>query len=152
MFAAIILISFVFAIVSNKSKFNSTKTKNIKTYLANYKHEAKIIIDNAVYENKNISYELRNFTEKYIVYGESKNIDIDILYLYTHENYLYIVNYMPQSIKLVSTDINVETFHEFRTNYTEEINVKYRNETFTFEFNDPIEIEFKTLFIIGDPN
>ena len=59
---------------------------------------------------------------------------------------------MPQSIKLVSTDINVETFHEFRTNYTEEINVKYRNETFTFEFNDPIEIEFKTLFIIGDPN
>ena len=152
MFAAIILIGFVFAIVSNKSKFNSAKTMNIKNYLTNYKYEAKIIIDNAVFENKNISIELRNFTEDFIEYGESKNLDVDTLYMYTHENNLFIVNYMPQSVKIISTDEIIEPLHELSTSYSEEIRIKYRNESYTFEFNDPIEIEFKTLFIIGDPN
>ena len=149
MFAAIILISFVFVIVSNNSNISKTNTKKYQTYLDNYKEEAIIVINNAVYENKNISYELRNYTEYFISYATGKDLDIGLTYLYSNNNYIYIVNYLNYPVLINPFGINLEKNNEVKVNFNETIVVKYHNESYYFYFSRPDEIEFKTLFVGG---
>ena len=66
MFGAIVLVSLVFVIVSNNSVISMSSVQDTKNYLNNYKYEAKVVINNALYANKNVSYELRNYTESFI--------------------------------------------------------------------------------------
>ena len=88
MFGAIVLVSLVFVIVSNNSVISMSSVQDTKNYLNNYKYEAKVVINNALYANKNVSYELRNYTESFITYGENKNLDFDIMYIYSNNNNL----------------------------------------------------------------
>ena len=106
-FAGLIFVFLAFSVVNAGSRFLK---KNIESqqYLDNYKSQANIIIDNAVYENKNISYELRNYTEEFINYGIQKNLDFKILYLYSHNHYIYIVNYVGETVTLSDYDLNLQ--------------------------------------------
>ena len=150
MFAAIILVTLVFVIVSNSSIISTSKIQETKNYLNNYKHEAKIVINNALYANKNISYELRNFTESFISYGEYKNLDFDIMYIYSNNNNLYIVNYLNQSVLVTSLGITVNKEQEISTGFNNTIIIRYQNESYNFNFTSPNEIELKTLFVQND--
>ena len=148
-FAALILIGFVFAIVSNKSNISKRNTRKYENYLENYEEEANIVINNAVYENKNISYELRNYTEYFISYTDSKSLDIGLAYLYSDDGYIYIVNYLNQPFLITPSDITLQKNHETRVNFNETIILKYQNESYNFYFSRSDEIEFKTLFVGG---
>ena len=98
MFGAVILISYVFFIVANKSSISTSEVENLEIYLNNYVYEAKIVINNAIYSNENISQELNNYTESYITYAESKNIGVGIVSLYSNDNQIFVANYLKDSI------------------------------------------------------
>jgi len=148
-FAAIILISFVFAIASSNPKISKTNIENYQNYLDNYKQEAYIVINNAVYENKNISYELRNYTEYFISYADSKALDISLIYMYSNSGYIHIVNYLNQPVLINPSGITLQTNHETRVDFNESITLKYQNESYSFYFSRSDEIEFRTLIVGG---
>jgi len=148
-FAAIILISFVFGIASSKPKISKTNIENYENYLNNYKEEAYVVINNAVYENKNISYELRNYTEYFISYGDSKDLNIGLIYMFSNLGYIYIVNYLNQPVLINPSGITLQTNHETRVNFNESITLKYQNESYNFYFSRSDEIEFRTLIVGG---
>ncbi len=150
MFGAIVLVSLVFVIVSNNSVISMSSVQDTKNYLNNYKYEAKVVINNALYANKNVSYELRNYTESFITYGENKNLDFDIMYIYSNNNNLYIVNYLNQSVLVTSLGLTVNKEQEVSTGFVNDLTVKYNNESYNFNFTSPDEVELKTLFVQND--
>ena len=146
MFASVILISYVFFIVANKSSIDTTEVENLEIYLDNYVYEAKIVINNAIYENKNISQELNNFTESYITYAESKNMDLGIVSLYSDNNQIFTANYLDDDITINGLSL-VEPNEESVVNYNNTITIEYLDETYYFYFSNPEKTELKTLFI-----
>ena len=49
-------------------RFN--QLESFKNYRDNYLYESRVVINNAVYYNKNISPELKNFTVAFIDYAD----------------------------------------------------------------------------------
>lgn len=147
MFASLLLISFVFAIVSNKSQIVLKTQNHMQNNLDNYLYESKIIINNAIYNNKNLSYELRNYTESFITYMDSKNIDLNLLYLYTYNDKIYIVNYLNSVVLVTTTGTSLVHNQEKSIDFQKEIEINYLNKTYDFEFKSEENIEFKTLFV-----
>lgn len=147
MFAGVILISYVFFIVANKSSISTSEVKNLEIYLDNYVYEAKIVINNAIYENKNISNELNIFTESFITYAESKNIGLGILSLYSNDNQIFIANYLNDFVMINGLTPVLNKAEERVVDYNNIVTIEYRNETYYYHFSNPNEIELKTLFI-----
>ena len=147
MFAAVILISYVFFIIANKSTIDTSEVENLENYLDNYVYEAKIVINNAVRDNKNISSELNNYTESYITYAESKNIGLGIVSLYSNDNEIFIANYLKDSITVNALPPVLESTEERVFSYNNTITIEYQNETYYYYFSSPEKIELKTLFI-----
>ena len=147
MFGAVILISYVFFIVANKSSISTSEVENLEIYLDNYVYEAKIVINNAIYSNENISQELNNYTESYITYAESKNIDVGIVSLYSNDNQIFVANYLKDSITVNTLTPVLNKAEERVVNYNNTITIEYQNETYYYYFSDPEKIELKTLFI-----
>lgn len=147
MFGAVILISYVFFIVANKSSISTSEVENLEIYLDNYVYEAKIVINNAIYSNENISQELNNYTESYITYAESKNIDVGIVSLYSNDNQIFVANYLKDSITVNTLTPVLNKAEERVVSYNNTITIEYQNETYYYYFSDPEKIELKTLFI-----
>ena len=147
MFAAVILISYVFFIVANKSSISTSDVENLEIYLDNYVYEAKIVINNAIYSNKNISQELNNYTESYITFAESKNIGVGIVSLYSNDNQIFVANYLKDSITVNTLTPVLNKAEERVVNYNNTITIEYQNETYHYSFSNPEKIELKTLFI-----
>ena len=145
LFAGIILTSLVFLIVSNSKILDSQNFKKSEDLLDNYKYEAGIVMNNAIYANKNITTQLSNFTSRFIDFGKSKNLDIQILYLYSYEYNVYIVNYLNQPVLISGSTVGAE---ESIMLSSSEISVNYNNESYYFIF-DLVKPEFKVLFIGG---
>lgn len=143
LFAAIILTSLVFLIVSNSKIVDSQNFKKSEDLFENYKYEATIVVNNAIYANKNITKELSNFTEHFIEFGDSRNIDIKILALYSYQDNIYIVNYLNQPVLISGSIVGEE---ESIAVSSSEIDVNYNNETYSFTF-DLGKPEVKVLFI-----
>ncbi len=147
-FAAIILIGMVFVIVSTQPSVSIQGSRQAKNSFENYKYEANIIINNAIYENKNITDELKNYTESFIEYGKEHNHDFRILFIYSMDNNLHIVNYLKDSVLINPTASNLENSQDLviTANSTE---ITYSNSSYTYRF-DPDIIQFRALFVEGD--
>jgi len=147
MFAGILLISLTFGAFANKSKLAEPQNTDATNYLRNYKTEASVIINNAVYANKNVSYELRNFTEAFIEYGTTKDNNFEILYMYSEDDTIYITSYLTGTATLVDQTMDITPNSEVAIDYVSRLSVGYLGETYSFTFNPGKE--FRVLFV-GD--
>ena len=147
MFLAIIFLSAVFLIVSNGTSINTRDVEDFQKYLNNYVYEAGIVINNAVYHNSNISLDLREYTENFISYMKNKDTDIGVVFIYTYDNKMFIDNYLNDPVLISSLGLTINPGEEIYYTYQEKVSLKYRNETFTYQFSDSEGTEFKTLFV-----
>jgi hypothetical protein len=147
-FTAIIFISIAAMIYSNKSRFDTDKLADLKEYMGNYDYEAGIVMNNAARNNNNISLALSNYTQSFISYASSRDLDLGILYLYSYDGNIHIVNYLNEPVSITTIGITLNHSLETETSFTGKISIIYRNETYNYYFFDPFENEIKTLFIV----
>src|SRR3989344_5612716 len=102
LFAAIVLIVSSFVIYSSSSTLSAREVDEFKTYLDNYLYEARVVMNNAIYNNLNVSTTLSNFTEHFISYARNKDLDIGIAFIYSENSKLHIVNYLNQPLLISS--------------------------------------------------
>ncbi|MFH2020506.1 MAG: hypothetical protein ABIJ34_03775 [archaeon] len=151
-FAGVILISLAYVIISGKPSADIDEIGKLKEYSTNYENEARIVINNAIHDKKNISGELRNYTEEYLVYSDSKDLGLGILYLYSYKDNVYIVNYLNDAAGINNGEITILPGEEKTIQFTNTTNIKYRNITYSFQFAYPSEVLIKTLLVQGDSN
>ena len=147
MFATLVLLGLVFAIVSNRSSIKTGKVSNTQNYLNNYKYEATIVIDNAIYHEKNISAELKNFTEYFIDYAEEKGVGLGVMYLYSYNDQIFIGNYLEENASISDLGITLQPEHEYQTDFDDSVPITVGQDSYTFTFSSQREVELKTLVI-----
>jgi hypothetical protein len=144
LFAGIILASLVFLIASNSSFVEERGFDKTRSLVENYKHEGNIIVNNAIYTRKNISTELRNFTEYFIEHAKDKDITLKLIFLYNYQDEIHIVNYLKEPV-IISAN-TIEDGEELSIAYAEELEINLGNESYEFSFNQQ-NTELITLFI-----
>ena len=146
-FAALIFISFIFFIASNQSRISLSKEDPSQAYLDNYIYEGKIVINYAIRQSINISSALSNFTESFITYTRSKDLDVGILSMYSYQQKIFIVNYLKDPILITSGGIRLNPGEETALDFAAEVDLNYQNESYRYYFSSPTEPEFKVLFV-----
>ena len=147
LFAALIFVSAVFLVVANSSSISLREIDDFETYQKNYLHEAKIVINNAIMDNLNISDQLGEYTSEYISYLSSKDIDLGVLILLASEDKIYIDNYLNEPVLISTLGFSLNPGEKMSTGFREELEVEYRNETYSFSFSGSYLTELKTLFV-----
>ena len=135
----------VFFIATNNTVIVFEEIEDFQTYLDNYIYEGRIVMNHAILNQKNISGELINYTDQYIEYAATKNIEVGIVFMYSYDSRLHIVNYLKDPILISPGEISVDIEEEYIRNATD-IDINYRNTTYSFAFT-PQENHFKALFI-----
>jgi len=147
MFAAILFISAVFVIVTNKSSISLRNFEKSDEYLDNYVYEAKMVMNNARYHDSDVQEALKNLTEAYMEYAESKNVDVGVLYIFTEDGRMYFGNYLKEPVLIKPSSVTLQPEDELEIDFEESIDIEYGNETYNYEFSGPNQIEFKTLLV-----
>ncbi len=96
-FIAVILCSFALSLVIKSS--NLSQTDSIFLFLrSNYMTEVKEVMDNSLFDGTSILDQVGNFTDYYITYAASRNVDMDVLILLSDGETLHIKNLLDGSI------------------------------------------------------
>ena len=144
-FASIILLSYVFIVLANKSSIRLSEFDDYNTLLDNYVYEGNNIINNAIYSNKNISNELNKYTENFFSFVQLKNMDIKLVSMYSRNNKIYAINYLNDPV--IISGIEILPDQEKVINFQNDIELVYLNKVYYYEFSNPMETEFKVLFV-----
>jgi hypothetical protein len=143
-FAVLILCSLIYMGFVNKISIKST-SKKFNLLYENYVFESIKTVNNAVYENKDISNQMKNFTLSFIEYGKIKKTEIGILYLLVFpNNQVRIVNYLnsPAIVNTIYTLLpNYEKIIPLDVNTTVEIN----NQLYRFNISPSQNVDLKIL-------
>ena len=78
---------------------------------------------------------------------KNKDTDIGVVFIYTYDNKMFIDNYLNDPVLISSLGLTINPGEEIYYTYQEKVSLKYRNETFTYQFSDSEGTEFKTLFV-----
>ncbi len=144
-FAGIILIFSVFLIVSSRPSIVITDFQEYQSYLDNYLYEGRNVMNNAILNNYNITTVLVNYTKYFIEYTNKKDLSMSLGAFYSKDNKIYIVNYLKDSLLINTTIITANGTAEMQ--YTDTLEVDYRNQTYYFYFKEPYGTELKALLV-----
>jgi hypothetical protein len=152
MFAALIFISTLFFGIASISQIRIREKEDFQNYRDNYLYEARIVINNAVREHHNISAQLRDYTEAFIRYGDERNLELGIVYIYSRNQTMYIVNYLKETILISTESYNgaLEPGQESVLAFEHELWIDYEDEKYYYSFLGPYETEIKALFVKQD--
>ncbi len=150
MFAAVLLILAVFLIVMNKPYVNISRLEDLQAFLDNYVYEAHIVLNNAVFYNKNASEALMNATEEFIEYAEAKNLELGIATIFSMNGKVGIVNYINEPLLIKTSkgeEISLSKGQQGEVDFADAVEVDYLNESYYYYFTGQDAAELKTLFV-----
>lgn len=147
---AIILSVLVFIIADIPSKTQDAGKEPIMLF-NNFISESPRVINSAIYQDRNLTEDFDDFTDKFIYYGEAKNINISVFYILIYNNNMTISNKMGDSVN-ITTDSGKRVLGD-NQNLTlakkNIINVEFNGISYPFNINAD-ETQFKLIFMTRD--
>lgn len=141
---ALILLVPTYSLLISQQSFTKEKTTNFDLISKNYISESRIIINNALYNNKNIYGELELFTDKFKEYSNTKNIDLKILYIIKNGDFYRISNHLKKDIDILNFNITLKSDETISLNITDEVIIKYEETDYVYKFSNKT-LDFKAL-------
>lgn len=147
--AAILILIVVAGIIGVKTYVTTTpEPRGIQSIGSELKEEGFRVVDYGIYNNKNVTEYLNNFTDKYAPYFLKKTNNANIIFVYGNKTDLYSVKYYNASTGIVTANIgsgaidwNMEGQFVNRTKVTPDpitnkINVTIFNKPYVFDLKD----------------
>ena len=104
-FSVVLLCSLVFVSIVKTTDVQDSISEVEEAY-QNYAIESIVTINSAIYEQKNVSEQLTNFTLNFIEYAKIKNLDLGILYTLIYpNNEALVVNYLDSYASITTHEI-----------------------------------------------
>ena len=143
-FTALILSVASFVLIQSGS-FNADSRDDFDILVDNYVHEGKNIINNALYEDKEVFLELQRYTDSFGDFANSKNINLNILFMYIHNDKVNIKNQLGKSVVVYSKNSTINNYGTETFNQTDWIVIEFNSESYNFTTDK--SIDFKVLAI-----
>lgn len=122
------------------------KITNLDILSQNYVEEGKNTINNAIYSDQNVFLELDSYTQEFITYANTKNVDLQILYIIKYDEKIKVVNYLKKESNIMPGDINLQKSESSIINNTNQIIITYNNIEYTYNISTE-NVDFKALII-----
>jgi hypothetical protein len=142
---AVIFCSVMFILLSNKNPTQETNSEFKRLY-NNYIYEVPQVINNALYDNKNVSAQFKNFTSNFISYAKEKNINLGIFYILKLDEQIEAVNLLNQEVNITYVDSLLLPDKRIILRRTSNISVIVKNTTYVYNITDD-KIQFKVLLM-----
>lgn len=147
---AIILSVLVFVMADFPSKTQDAGKEPIMMF-NNLVSESPRVINSAIYQDRNLTEDFDDFTDKFIHHGEAKNINISLFYILIYNNNMTISNKMGDSVN-ITTDSGKRVLSD-NQNITMArkniISVDFNGIHYPFDINTD-ETQFKLIFMTKD--
>ena len=137
--------STVFLITANRSSIDVSQMEDLRNYHKNYIHEANIVINNAIMYDKNITKELMDYTNSYIDYAKTKEMDLGIVFLYSKDDKIHIVNFLNEPVLVSTVGLEVNSGQSLTIDLVDTVTLNYQGNNYNYFFSS--DILFKTLFV-----
>ncbi len=144
---AVIICSVLFMLLYGREPMQKINTE-FRSLYNNYIYESPIVINNAIYHNKNLSNQFKNFTASFIRYAKEKNINLGVFYMLKVDDDIEAANYL-------NDEINISTINEilmsnnhirFKIENYNNMTIYFKNVTYLYNITED-KVQFKVLFI-----
>lgn len=142
---AIIFCSVMFTLLYNRQPIPKVNPEFENLY-NNYIHEAPIVINNALYENKNLSSSFQNYTSNFMAFAKEKNINFKVFYVLVYDNKIELVNYLNAPINIESGNILLNISQKRVIEKIQNLTVDYQGTIYNYNISDE-NVQFKFLVI-----
>ena len=147
LFAAILLCAYAVALLPAVNKVNQPKN-TFKELYTNYNYEAPIAINNAIFNKQNVSQQFQTFTNNFVSYSRTLDLDFSVLYILAMPGVIEVNNLMDTNVS-VTTALQSESLNKSnRINLNRGSYVIVNMEGINYEFNisDAENYQLKALF------
>ena len=144
-FTAILLCISAFGLLST-SPLSKEKNTDFELLASNYLYEAKNTINQALYRESSPYLAVDLFTNNFIGYAKTKNIDLKIAYILKNENKTTVVNYLKDDLNITSHNKTIKTSESATFNLTNIIIIRYDETDYNYTFTNDT-VEFKALIV-----
>lgn len=104
--AAILILIVVAGIIGVKTYVTTTpEPRGIESIGSELKEESFRVVDYGIYNDKNVTEYLNNFTDNYAPYFLKKTNNANIIFVYGNRSYLYSVKYYNASVGTISATV-----------------------------------------------
>ncbi len=142
---AVIFCSVMFMLISNRSSIQELNPEFKKLY-DNYIYESPNVINNALYNNKNVSNQFKNYTSDFIGYAKEKNINLGVFYILKLGNEIEAVNYLNENVNITTINTLLGPNEHIRLNKTSNITIEVRGSSYIYNITED-KVQFKVLLI-----
>ncbi len=142
---AIIFCSVMFILLYNQQPVPKVNPEFEALY-NNYIYEVPIAINNALYENKNLSRNFDNFTSDFMAFAKKQNIDFRVFYALVYEDKIEVVNYLKHSVNITNSNLLLNSSQKRVLSKMENLTIDYEGSTYTYNITDE-DIQFKILAV-----
>ncbi len=143
-FTALILIAIAFGVTTGRAMvkpLSPTFSQLHETFMS----EATIAINNAVYEDKNVTKQLEDFTRTFSHYAKTKDPQFKFLYILAYHDKMTIHNRLGKEVSY-----NFQTLSDSSINYfdrKETITLTMDKINYPFKLNPSENVQLKAIFI-----
>lgn len=146
----IILSVIVFLISEVPARTEKTSTDHHSLY-ENFVSEAPKVINNAVYEDRNVSDDIDKFSDDFIYYAGTKNINLSLFYILVYNEDIIISNRLGREANITAEggETVIQSSRKVFMNDKDRINVEIGSSSYPFSI-DAGETQFKLIFMAND--
>ncbi len=142
---AIIFCSVMFVLLYSRQPAQEVNSEFSLLY-NNYIYEAPIAINNALYENKDISSNFENFTLNFISFAKEKNIDFKVFYILIHDGKTELVNYLNAPVNITSSNLLLNISQKTTMLNPGNLTIEFEGNTYSYNItNGPVQ--YKILIV-----
>lgn len=142
---AIIFCSVMFMLLYNRQPIPKVNPEFGKLY-NNYIYEAPVAINNAIYENKNLSKNFDNFTINFMTFAKERNIDFRVFYVLVYDDKLEVVNYLKHAVNITNNNLLLNSSQKRVLDKLNNLTIEYGGTIYIYNITEE-DIQFKVLII-----
>ena len=101
LFTAVVLIAYALLTLQSTAEV-STPSKNFKNVYDNFVFESAAAVNNALYEQEDVSTEYERFIDSFISYSKMKKLDVEVVALLETGDIVYFFNNMQSSVHIIN--------------------------------------------------
>jgi hypothetical protein len=147
---AIFLSILVFLMVDMPAKTQPGSKESLMLY-NNFVTEAPRVINGALYQGRDLAQDFDDFTDKFIFYAGTKNINLSIFCILVYGEEMVIYNKMGRDVNITTSsgEIVMSSSQQTSQPRDEKVNIEIDAIEYPFDIDNGLT-EFKVIFIAKD--
>ncbi|MCX6707650.1 MAG: hypothetical protein NT001_05935 [Candidatus Woesearchaeota archaeon] len=147
----VLTLSVIIFMISEIPSKTETSTGDQHSLYENFISEAPKVINNAIYEERNVSDDIDHFSDDFIYYAGTKNINLSLFYILVYKGEITVSNMLGMEVNITTEggETRLPAGTKAILKDKDRINAEISSTSYPFSINTK-ETQFKMIFMAKD--